>query len=154
MNIGELAKRTGVSSKTIRYYESIGVLPGPERAANGYRSYGGEAEDRLQFIRDARATGLSLTEIGSILELRDEGEATCEHVAELLAHHVIELDQRIAALEAAREQLSELAKRAGGLDPAACTDANRCQTIMTSMEPLPGAAEIHRLGRQSSRASH
>lgn len=83
MQIGELARRVDVSTKTIRYYEDIGVLPQPERAPNGYRDYGEDAVDRLRFIRDAQATGLTLTEIASILDMRNHGLGTCHHVVDL-----------------------------------------------------------------------
>jgi DNA-binding transcriptional MerR regulator len=132
MRIGELARKTGVPTKTIRYYEEIGVLPSPERAANGYRSYGWAAVERLLFVRDARATGLSLTEIGSILSLRDQGESTCNHVLGLLEAHLEEIDAHIESLQKTRRQLATLTKRARGLDSADCTDPNRCQAIIES----------------------
>ena len=63
MKIGDLAQQSGLSTKAIRYYEDIGVLPDPERSSNGYRSYDKGVVDRIGFIRDAQAAGLSLTEI-------------------------------------------------------------------------------------------
>jgi DNA-binding transcriptional MerR regulator len=80
VRIGELARHTGVPTKTIRYYEEIGVLPDPDRTANDYRDYSEEAVDRLTFVRDAQATGLTLAEIASILDLRSQGEANCSSV--------------------------------------------------------------------------
>jgi len=136
MRIGELSQKTGVSTKTIRYYEEIDVLPTAERAANGYRDYGQAAVERLLFVRDARATGLSLTEIRSILALRNQGESTCDHVLGLLQAHLEEIDSHIDALQNTRGQLASLTKRAKRLDPAACTDPHRCQTIVeTGMMP-------------------
>jgi len=129
MRIGELAEQGGVSPKTVRYYESIGVMAEPERTASGYRDYGGDALERLRFIRDAQATGLSLSEIQSVLELKDAGARSCEHTRALLQRHLDDLDDQIARLQTARKELVELAARAGSLDPAACTDPNRCQVI-------------------------
>ncbi len=129
MRIGELSRKTGVATKTIRYYEEIDVLPPPERAANGYRSYGTAAVERLLFVRDARVTGLSLTEISSILSLRDQGESTCNHVLGLLEAHLKEIDTHIESLRKTRQQLASLTKRARRLNPADCIDPNRCQTI-------------------------
>lgn len=129
MRIGELAELTGVPAKTIRYYETIDVLPRPERLANGYRDYGRAAEVRLGFIRDAQAAGLSLREIASILSLRDEGKATCGHVLALLEGHLADLDRRITALRQTRDQLETLVNRARTLDPADCIDPIRCQVI-------------------------
>lgn len=129
MKIGELAHRTDVPTKTIRYYEEIELLPPPERAANGYRDYGEGAIDRLRFVRDAQATGLTLTEIASILDLRSQGVGTCHHVVDLLERHLADLDRHIETLKKTRKQLVVLTERARGLDPADCTDPHRCQTI-------------------------
>lgn len=129
MRIGELADRASVSTKTIRYYESVGLVPEPVRTASGYRDYDESAAERLRFIRDAQATGLSLAEIQSVLELKDAGRNSCAHTKSLLDRHLAELDAQIARLVAARAELVQLAARAGELDPADCTDANRCQVI-------------------------
>jgi len=134
MKIGELGKRTSVPTKTIRYYEEIGLLPVPERAYNGYREYGDDAVLRLRFIRDAQATGLSLTEIASVLDLRSVGEGTCHHVIELLDRHLEDLDRHLENLHATRGQLVSLLDRAKGLDPEDCTDPNRCQTIAAEVD--------------------
>ncbi|BAN03504.1 heavy metal-responsive transcriptional regulator [Ilumatobacter coccineus] len=129
MRIGELANTAGVTAKTIRYYESIGLLDEPERTESGYRSYGPPAIERLDFVKQAQASGLSLAEIRSILQIKDAGGQTCAHTTELLRHHLDELDARIVELEAARAELRAMFERAGALDPADCTDANRCQII-------------------------
>lgn len=134
MRIGELANQTGVSTKTIRYYEDIGVLPRAERAPNGYRTYSEKAADRIRFIRDAQATGLTLTEIASVLELREQGASTCQHVTHLLETHLSDLDRHIVALQKTRKQLAALTDRARGLDPVNCTDPNRCQTIASEID--------------------
>ena len=131
MKIGELADRASVSTKTIRYYESIGLLAEPGRTASGYRDYEDDATERLRFIRDAQATGLSLAEIQSVLELKDAGRNSCAHTRGLLDRHLAELDDQIARLVDAREELVQLADRAGALDPSSCTDPNRCQVIDT-----------------------
>ncbi len=136
MKIGEVAAATGVTTKTIRYYEDIGLLPEPERSPNGYRSYGSDTVERLLFVRDAQATGLSLTEIASILELRGHGASTCTHVVHLLEHHLEELDRHIVSLKKTRGQLATLTERARSLDPADCTDPNRCQTIADGIPAL------------------
>jgi MerR family transcriptional regulator, copper efflux regulator len=129
VRIGEVAERVGISTKTVRYYESLGILPEPQRTASGYRTYGGDTLERLRFIRDAQATGLSLAEIHSILELKDHGERSCEHTRALLHRHVNEIDSQIARLTEARRALLELADRADHADPADCTDPHRCQII-------------------------
>jgi DNA-binding transcriptional MerR regulator len=129
MRIGALADRSGLTTKTIRYYESIGLLDDPERTPSGYRDYGDDAVERLRFIRDAQASGLALCEVQSILELKDAGARSCDHTIALLERHVAEIDQQIARLQVARDELVTLAARGRRLDPAACTDPNRCQVI-------------------------
>jgi len=129
MKIGDLSRKTSVSTKTIRYYEDIGILPEPDRSENGYREYDDEAVARLKFIRDAQASGLTLTEIASIVDLRGRGEESCNHVVDLLERHLKDLEVHIAGLERTRDQLAAMTKRAKKLNPADCTDPHRCQTI-------------------------
>ncbi len=145
MQIGELARATGVNTKTIRYYEEIRILPPPERAPNGYRTYDPNAADRIRFIRDAQATGLTLQEVGAILELREQGASSCHHVLDLLDHHLEDLNTRIAALEQTRRELEGMIRKARHLDPADCTDPNRCQTIFParSLTPRNVSSELH-----------
>lgn len=134
MRIGELGSEVGVSTKTIRYYESLGLLIEPERTPAGYRDYGDADVERLQFVRDAQATGLTLTEIASVLELKESGERSCSHTVELLNRHLAEVNDQIKRLEASRRTLEELAKRGRSLDPTTCTDPNRCQVISATTE--------------------
>ena len=132
MRIGEIAVRSGVSTKTIRYYESIGLLDEPERTSSGYRDYTAEAVERLGFIREAQASGLTLTEITSVLELKAAGTSSCEHTRSLLHRHLAELDDQIVRLQATRGRLAQLAERAGRIDPVDCVDVHRCQVIATA----------------------
>ena len=144
MRIGELSTLAGVPTKTIRYYEEIGILPPAERAENGYRTYRPEDAGRLGFIKDAQATGLTLDEIAEILDLRERGESTCEHVIHMTRHHLADIDARMT-----RRGLVSLVERARTLDPAECTDTDRCQTIPQSGR---GRARIHEA--PSPRARH
>jgi DNA-binding transcriptional MerR regulator len=74
MRIGEAADRVGVNPETIRFYESIGVLPEPPRTPTGYRGYDDEHVERLHFIRSAQRRGLKLEDIAEVLAFRDRGE--------------------------------------------------------------------------------
>ena len=132
MRIGTLADQAGVTAKTVRYYESIRLLAEPVRTPSGYREYDADALERLRFIRDAQASGLTLSEIQSVLELKDAGARSCDHTMALLDRHLAEIDVQIARLEVARGELRELARRAQRLDPAACTDPQRCQVISST----------------------
>ncbi|MGH1504395.1 MAG: heavy metal-responsive transcriptional regulator [Acidimicrobiales bacterium] len=140
MLIGELADASGVTSKTIRYYEQIGLLPEPDRSPSGYRLYDERAVDRLGFVRDAQASGLTLAEIGSVLELKDAGATSCEHTRALLERHLTDLDAQIERLQAARIELASLAERAASLDPSGCTDPDRCQVIDVGASTAADAA--------------
>lgn len=132
MRIGELAEHAGVTAKTIRYYEGIGLVDAPDRHANGYRDYGADAAERLRFIRDSQAAGLTLAEVGEILEMKAAGESTCAHTRSLLAGHLADVDAQIARLIATRAELLAMAERADALNPSSCTDPGRCQVIAAS----------------------
>lgn len=110
--IGRLAEQTGFPPKTIRYYESIGLLPRAERSEGGYRLYGSDDESRLAFIAKAKQLGLSLGEIGDILTLHDAGSAPCTHVLSLVDDHIDRVDEALTQLAAFRAQLATLRTRA------------------------------------------
>ncbi|MCL1593249.1 MAG: MerR family transcriptional regulator, partial [Actinomycetia bacterium] len=80
MRIGEAGAAVGVDPPTIRYYESVGVLPEPGRTSSGYRDYEATDIERLRFVTLARSLGVGLDDIRQILGLRDEGEAPCTYV--------------------------------------------------------------------------
>lgn len=115
MRIGELAKRIGVNPKTIRYYESIGLLPEPHRRPSGYRTYDAADLERIAFIRRAQQFGLRLDVIGEILALRERGERPCGYVLGAVRRELDDLDRRIAELQATRGQLAGLLARAESL---------------------------------------
>lgn len=119
MRIGELAQRAGVPTRTIRYYEDIGLLPEPLRTEGGYRDYDRSAIARLRFIKAAQSVGLTLGEIREVLAFRDRGETPCKHVIDLIERHARDLSERIAALERMRGDLERLARRARTLPPRA-----------------------------------
>jgi MerR family copper efflux transcriptional regulator len=131
MRIGELARHSGTTAKALRFYEQAGVLPEPARTASGYRDYDEAALDRLQFIRAARAAGLTLGQIVQIVGLREAEGPPCEHVVALLDRHAADLDARIAKLEATRAEVRRLRERATRLDSAACRSVGVCHIIPT-----------------------
>lgn len=121
MQIGQLADRFGLNTKTIRYYESIGLLPEPERSGGGYRLYAETDAERLAFIRTAQRLGLTLEDIREILAFREQGRAPCGYVTDLLQRHARELDQRIAEMQGLRDELDQLVARAENLPDGAAT---------------------------------
>lgn len=131
MRIGELAEKAGVPTKTIRYYEEVGLLHEPARMPSGYRDYDRPALARLRFIRAAQSVGLSLGEIREILAFRERGEVPCAHVAALIEHHAADLEERIHALDAIRRDLVRLAAKARRATPRDAEQAAFCHIIET-----------------------
>lgn len=132
MRIGALAAAAGVTTKTIRFYEQAGLLPEPPRTPAGYRDYPPEATERLAFIRDAQASGLTLAEIRGVLAIRDTGQPPCQHVTALIDAHLQQVEARIAELIATRAALQDLHTRAAHLDPADCHPDDICAIISTT----------------------
>ena len=112
MRIGELAEAVSLPTKTIRYYEQIGLLPTPDRQRNGYRAYDDSACERLRFVTAARAVGFSLSEIREIVAFRDRGEEPCAHVLDLVDRRARDIADRIAVLERMQGDLRRLSSRA------------------------------------------
>jgi len=108
MLIHDLAKQTGVPAKTIRYYESIKLLPRPKRAANNYREYAPAEAERLRFIASARSLGFSLDDVAEILAARDDGLAPCQRVLDAVDRRLTDVDRRIADLLTLRDSLRQL----------------------------------------------
>ena len=112
MRIGELGERLGVTTKTIRYYESIGLVPEPQRTSSGYRVYGEGDVERLAFIKSAQRLGLALDEVREILALRERGEAPCGYVQGLISQELADIDRRLDELQGLRQELVALERRA------------------------------------------
>ncbi len=114
MNIGEVARRAGLNSRTIRFYESIGLVGAPERASSGYRDYGEKDVHRLRFVASARALGFSVEEIRQLLALYDDRDRSSADVKNVVLHHVEEIDRKLKELAAMRRTLLHLAERCHG----------------------------------------
>jgi len=108
MKIQELAKITGVSTKTIRYYEEIGLLPAPARAENNYRQYSEQDVERVRLVVGARRLGLSLDEISEVLALRERRAAPCRALLERLERKADEIAERIRELRRLESELRSL----------------------------------------------
>jgi DNA-binding transcriptional MerR regulator len=129
MLIGELAQRSGVPAKTLRYYEDIGLLDPPRRTESGYRDYDPDVVERLTFITSSSALGLTLGEIRSIIALRDDGRVPCGHVLALLEQHSRDIERRIRELRSLKVDLANIVERAAKLDPADCHPERVCHLI-------------------------
>jgi len=125
MQINQLAQRVNLSSKTIRYYESIGLLPPPRRLPNGYRDYAETDVERARFVAAARDLDFSLDDISEILDLRDRREAPCRVVLDLLQQKANDIKQRITDLQQLEAELRELC-RLGLTYPTDDVDGKNC----------------------------
>jgi MerR family mercuric resistance operon transcriptional regulator len=129
MQIRDLARASGVTPQTIRFYERRGLLPPAARDRNGYRQYDEAALSRLQFIRSAQTAALTLTEIGSIITVRQAGDVPCEHVATLLDTKLEDVHRRQEALVLLEKELQHLLSVSRDLDPADCEAGSVCHII-------------------------
>ena len=103
--IGEAARQSGVKVPTIRYYEQIGLLRAADRTDGNRRLYGRRDLDRLAFIRHARELGFEVDAIRTLLSLQDEPEQSCAAADAIAKARLVEVEKRIASLNALREEL-------------------------------------------------
>ncbi|MFJ4432774.1 Cu(I)-responsive transcriptional regulator [Pseudomonas sp. NPDC089395] len=120
MNIGQAARRSGLSTKMIRYYESIGLLKPATRSDSGYRLYQPQDLHSLAFIKRSRDLGFSLEEVGKLLTLWQDRQRASADVKALAVQHIDELNRRIEELISLRDTLSELAAHCQGNDRPDC----------------------------------
>jgi DNA-binding transcriptional MerR regulator len=102
---GDLAHAAGVSTDPLRHYERLGILRKPPRTGGGYRSYPTDALDRVNLIRNALASGFTLKELITILQVRDAGGAPCQRVIEIAREKARQLAIQIAQLTLLRDSL-------------------------------------------------
>lgn len=143
MKISHLSRRTGTSVDTIRYYERIGLLQAPERAANNYRVYTAAHEDQLIFIRRARGLDMSLDEIRALLDWQGQAGAECARVHALVDEHIGHINRRIHELRALEKQLQAL--RAQCRQAGAAADCGILAGLSDAVEPadrLPVAPDL------------
>lgn len=143
MLIHDLASQTGVPTETIRYYESIGKMPHPQRAANNYRQYTIADLERLRFIASARGLGFAPDDIREILVARDGGEAPCQRVLETLDQRIVDVDQRIASLLSLRETLTQL-RHAGEALPLNDVQGEHCVCYLVKTYRASGQVIIEK----------
>jgi DNA-binding transcriptional MerR regulator len=142
MFIKELAQQTGVAAKTIRYYESIGLIPPPQRAENNYRDYTQADAERLRFVVSARSLGFSLGDIAEFLAARNDGLLPCRRVLDSLDEQIATIDRRIADLLAVRETLDHI-RREGEALPASIRD-EQCVCYLLTNDREHGQISIQR----------
>ena len=117
LRIGEAAARVGVSSRTLRYYEELGLLPGARRRSGGRRIYGADEVERLRFIGRLKALGLSLAEVkelNAVYAIAGSTRAMLARLDELLGRRLADLDARIGELEGLRDEIGRYRERVRG----------------------------------------
>jgi DNA-binding transcriptional MerR regulator len=144
VQIHELAATCNVPTKTIRYYESFGLLPPAQRAGNGYRIYESADVNRLRFIAGARSLGFSLDDVQEALALRDRGEPPCRYMLDRIRQEMAQIDRRMADLQRLPGELASLIDRAQGLplddvEGKACV----CHLVQNQRQPMSKDVEDH-----------
>jgi DNA-binding transcriptional MerR regulator len=114
LSIREVCERTGLSARTVRYYEELGLLPGVRRRSAGRRVYGSDELERLRFIQRLKALGLPLAEIGdlnAVHAIAGSTRALLERLDELLGRRLLEVDTRLGELTRLRDEIAKYRAR-------------------------------------------
>ncbi|MEM9788391.1 MAG: Cu(I)-responsive transcriptional regulator [Pseudomonadota bacterium] len=119
MNIGDVAERTGLPAKTIRYYEDIGLVM-PRRSENGYRVFSDTDAHKLTFLGRARALGFSIEDCRNLLMLWEDRSRASADVRAIAAQHLDDIESKIKDLTAMRDTLSNLVQKCAGDDRPDC----------------------------------
>jgi DNA-binding transcriptional MerR regulator len=133
MTIGALAKSTGVAVQTIRYYETINLLPAPDRTDGNQRRYTRQTAERLRFIRHARDLGFDIRQIRELLALAAHPDHPCHDADAIARHHLKQVTQRITILQTLRGELKRMVRQCSGGRVANCrviesvADHRHCQ---------------------------
>jgi Cu(I)-responsive transcriptional regulator len=120
LSIGEAARMSGVSSKMIRHYESIGLLPRAQRSNGNYRLYNAQDVHNLRFIHRARSLGFPLETIRELLALWRNRQRSSAQVKKLALVHVAGLEAKIADMQQMADALKHLAKNCQGNERPDC----------------------------------
>ena len=120
LTIGEMAKRSGLTAKMIRHYESLALLPPAVRSEAGYRHYQEQDVQQLRFIRQARELGFSLPQIGELLNLWHDQQRPSSKVKQVAQQHIAVLAQKITELTQMKSALETLVSRCHGDDSSDC----------------------------------
>lgn len=142
MLIHELAKQTGLATKTIRYYESIGLVPPSPRTENNYRAYTSGDADRLRFIAATRSLGFSLNDIAEFMVALNDDLLLCQPALDSLDQHLVKIDRRIADLLAPCETLHHI-RREGEALPVTTRD-EQCVCYLLTDNRKNGQVTIQR----------
>jgi Cd(II)/Pb(II)-responsive transcriptional regulator len=135
MRIGELARQAGVDVQTVRYYEHQGLLDAPSRTSSGYRTYGPQHLERLNFVRHCRSLDMPLSEIKRLIDLSSNQRVSCDEVDRLVHAHLGRVRAKRMALQELEKQLATLS--------AQCASGHRvadCGILEELIHAAPGEA--------------
>lgn len=135
MNIGDVANRSGLPAKTIRYYEDIGLVK-PLRSINGYRSFRDRDVHRLAFLGRARALGFSIEDCRNLLKLYADDDRSSAEVKQIAEGHLDRIDEKIAELTEMRATLAHLVNACAGDQRPDCPILADVATTQESSAPL------------------
>src|SRR6516162_7398411 len=135
MNIGEAASASGVSAKTIRYYEAAGLIATANRSASGYRVYTQADVFTLRFIKRARELGFSIERIRRLLDLWQDKSRPSRDVKRLALDHITEIRAKIAVTTSMRDAVQELADACDGDERPECPILRDLEDA--AAEPMP-----------------
>ncbi len=119
MNIGQVAEKSGLPSKTIRYYEDIGLIR-PDRSANGYRDFSESHLHKLTFLQRARSLGFTIEDCRTLLSLYEDTDRASADVKAMAREHLDKIADKISELEAMQATLSDLVSKCHGDDRPDC----------------------------------
>jgi MerR family transcriptional regulator, copper efflux regulator len=119
MNIGDVARRSGLPAKTIRYYEDIGLVR-PLRSENGYRSFRDSDLHKLAFLGRARALGFTIEECRNLMALYEDDSRASSDVKRIASGHLASIDEKIGQLQSMRATLAHLVDCCAGDDRPDC----------------------------------
>ncbi len=120
MSIGQAAQSSGVPAKTIRYYESVGLIGPAARGENNYRGYGDKEVQILRFISRARRLGFSISDVEKLLKLYGDRRRPSREVKRLALRHIEDVDRKIAELRTIKKALLTLSENCRGDDRPDC----------------------------------
>lgn len=132
ITISEAARLSGLSAKTIRHYEDIGLLKPPVRTDAGYRQYNQHSVEQLSFIHHARVLGFSIAQVSNLLALKDDPHRASREVKALAQEQLQLLETRMLELDKMRSMLKDMIARCAG------DDDPHCVILETLAEPETG----------------
>ena len=114
LNIGQVAKQTGLTVEAIRFYEKKGLIDNPQRSESGYRQYPQETIKRVRFIQRAKDVGFTLSDIAELLDLRQEPGSSCTDIKLRATDKIEEVDLKIQELQKIRNALARMIMKCSG----------------------------------------